>query len=181
VSKAFCPGFDTFAIAIGFLFDTGVDGLVVGEVHLDFLAGRDEVDDVGGRELISHHDHELVLRENLDERRDGGLRLLQAREVESALSLWDWRGLSGTFWRHRDGPRCVLHPEQWSGKGMAGNITERVFVGEDVYRRGNASSAEGASSKPRQPSLRGLRKEHSASGCRARPRTYRFRTRAREH
>jgi hypothetical protein len=87
VSKALCPGFDALAITIGFLFDTGVDGLVVGKVHLDLLAGCDEVDDVGRRELISHHDHELVLREDLNERRNGGLRLLQALEVESALSL----------------------------------------------------------------------------------------------
>jgi hypothetical protein len=111
VSKALCPSFNAFAITIGLLFDAGVDGLVVGEVHLDLLASRDEVNDVGRRELISHHDHELVLRKNLNEWRDGGLRLLQALEVESALSLWDRRGIFGTFWRHRDGPRGVFHPE----------------------------------------------------------------------
>jgi hypothetical protein len=181
VSKALCPSFDTLAITVGILFDAGVNGLVVGEVHLDLLAGRDEVDDVGRRELVSHHDHELVLREDLNERRDAGLRLLQALEVESDLSLWDWRGLFGTFWRHRDGPRGVFHPEYWSGKEMAGSITDKVFLVEDVFRIGNSSSAEGASSKPRQPSLRGMRKEHSASGCRARPSTYHFQTQAREH
>jgi hypothetical protein len=67
VSKALCSGFDTFAITVGILLDVGVDSLVVGKVHLDFLAGRDEVDDIGRRELISDHDHELVLRENLNE------------------------------------------------------------------------------------------------------------------
>jgi hypothetical protein len=36
---------------------------------------------------------------------------------------------------------------------MAGNITEGVIFVEDVFRKGNPSSAEDASSKPRQPSL----------------------------
>jgi hypothetical protein len=126
VSKARCPGFDAFAITIGFLFDAGVDGLVVGEVHFDLLARRDEVDDVGRRELISHHDHELVLRENLNERGDGGLRLLQALEVESALSLWDWRGLFGTFWRHRNGPRGVFFAQNSGQERRWRVILQRV-------------------------------------------------------
>jgi hypothetical protein len=75
VSKALRSGFDTLAIAIGVSHDVGVNGLVVGEIHLDFLAGGDEMYDVGRRELISDHDHELVLREDLNERRDGGLWL----------------------------------------------------------------------------------------------------------
>lgn len=102
VSEALCPSFDTFAIAIGILGDAVVDGLVVGKVHFDLLAGGDEVNDVGRRELISHHEHELVLGKNLNERRDGGLRLLEALEVESALCFWDCRSFLGTFGRHRD-------------------------------------------------------------------------------
>lgn len=87
VSEALCSSFNAFAITTGILLDAGVDGFVVGEVHLDLLAGRDEVYDVGRGKLISDHDHELVLRENLNERRDGGLWLLKALEVESALGL----------------------------------------------------------------------------------------------
>lgn len=102
VSEALCPGFDTLAIAVGIFHDTVVDGLVVGEVHLDLLACSGEVNDVSRRELIGNHEHELVLREDLDERRDGGLRLLNALEAEFALRLWDCRGFLGTFWRHRD-------------------------------------------------------------------------------
>jgi hypothetical protein len=75
VSKAFCSSFNAFTITTGIVLDVGVDGLVVGEVHLDFLAGGDEVYDVGRRELIGDHDHELVLREDLNERRDAGLWL----------------------------------------------------------------------------------------------------------
>lgn len=75
VSKTLCSGFDTLAVTTGIFLDVGVDGLVVSEVHLDLLASGDEVYDVGRGELISDHDHELVLREDLNERRDGGLWL----------------------------------------------------------------------------------------------------------
>jgi hypothetical protein len=75
VSKALCSGFNALAVTMGILFDTGVDGLVVGEVHLDLLASGDEVYNVGRRELIGDHDHELVLRKDLNERRDSGLWL----------------------------------------------------------------------------------------------------------
>lgn len=75
VFKALCSSFDSLAVTTGILLDVGVDGLVVSEVHLDFLAGGDEMYDIGRRELISDHDHELVLREDLNERRDGGLWL----------------------------------------------------------------------------------------------------------
>jgi hypothetical protein len=103
VSKALCSSFDAFAITVGVLLDAGVDILIVGKVHLDLLACSDEVNNVGRRELISDHDHELVLRENLNERRYDSLRLLEALEVESALILGNFRGLFGTLWRHRDG------------------------------------------------------------------------------
>ena len=47
VPKALCSGFNALTIAIGIFHDTVVDGLVVGEVHLDLLACSGEVDDVG--------------------------------------------------------------------------------------------------------------------------------------
>lgn len=87
VSKALCPSFDAFAITIGILLDAGEDVLVVGKVHLDLLAGCYEMNDVGRGELISNHDHELVLREDLNERGDGGLRLLEALKLSLPWSL----------------------------------------------------------------------------------------------
>lgn len=86
--EAICPGFNAFAVAVGPFCDAGVDGLVISEIGLDFLAGRNEMDDVGRRELVGDHDHELVLREDLNERRDCVVWLLHALEVEFALYLW---------------------------------------------------------------------------------------------
>jgi len=114
VSEALCSGFNALAIAIGILHDVVVDGFIVGKVHLDLLACSGEVDDVSGRELIGNHEHELVLREDLDERRDGGLRLLDALEAEFALCLWDCWDFLGTFWRHRDVVR--LQPGNYSNR-----------------------------------------------------------------
>jgi hypothetical protein len=128
VSKALCSGFDAFAIAIGILLDAGEDVLVIGKVHFDFFTGRDEMNDVGRGELISNHDHELVLRKDLNERRDGGLRLLEALEVESALVFGDCRSLFGTFWRHRDEPRGEVYQSSTQSKRkVADDITEEVF------------------------------------------------------
>lgn len=101
--KAICPGFNAFAVALGPFSDAGVDGLVIREIHVDFLAGRSKMDDVGRRELVGDHDHELVLRKDLNERRDCVVWLLHAVEVEFALYLWGCRISLGTFRRHRDG------------------------------------------------------------------------------
>lgn len=95
--EALCSGFDTLAVAIGVFHDTVVDFSVIGEIHFDLLTGGDQVYDVGRRELVSDHDHELVLRQDLNEGRDGGLKLLKAREAEFTLCLWDCRSFLGTF------------------------------------------------------------------------------------
>lgn len=103
MTEALCSGFDAFAIAIGAFCDGGVDGLVIGKVRLDLLAGGGEMDDVGRRELVGDHDHELVLRQDLNERRDSGVWLLHALEVEFALDLGGCWDFLATFGRHRDG------------------------------------------------------------------------------
>lgn len=103
VTEALCSGLDAFAVAVGPFCDAGVDGLVIGKIRLDFLAGRGEVDNVGRRELVSDHDHELVLRQDLNERGDCGVWLLHTLEVEFALDLGGCRILLATFGRHGDG------------------------------------------------------------------------------
>jgi hypothetical protein len=175
VSKALCPSFDAFAITIGILLDAGEDVLVVGKVHLDLLAGCYEMNDVGRGELISNHDHELVLREDLNERGDGGLRLLEALEVESALVLGDCRSLFGTFRRHRDGSRCKLRPEWWLERRRR-RMLQRNCLQSKMCSRGESYPVFKV--QARSPGSRvwccALRKELSASGCRVIPRTYHF-------